>query len=98
MVACLKSLPLRIGKLVEIRFRDSGVGISEENLHKLFEPLFSTKINGIGLGLALAKEIVEFYEGRIDVTSSLGNGTTFTIMLPVRESKIVAQALNDSFW
>jgi PAS domain S-box-containing protein len=63
-------------------FKDNGCGISEENLGKLFEPLFTTKTKGIGLGLAISKAIVEAHEGRIEVESELGQGTTFAVKLP----------------
>jgi PAS domain S-box-containing protein len=63
-------------------FKDNGCGISEENLAKIFEPLFTTKTKGIGLGLAVCKAIVEAHEGRIEVESELGQGTTLTVKLP----------------
>jgi signal transduction histidine kinase len=65
---------------------DSGVGIPEENLEKLFEPLFTTKATGIGLGLALVKNLVEVNGGSIEVESNgaPGNGSTFTVRLPIR--------------
>ncbi len=63
-------------------FRDNGCGISEENLDKIFEPLFTTKAKGIGLGLAVCKTIVEAHEGRIEVESEPGKGTIFTVKLP----------------
>lgn len=62
-------------------FKDNGCGISEEDLGKLFEPLFTTKTKGIGLGLAISTAIVEAHEGRIEVESELGKGTTFTVKL-----------------
>ncbi len=62
-------------------FKDDGCGISEENLGKLFEPLFTTKTKGIGLGLAISTAIVEAHEGHIEVESELGKGTTFTVKL-----------------
>ena len=62
-------------------FKDDGCGISEENLGKLFGPLFTTKTKGIGLGLAISTAIVEAHEGRIEVESELGKGTTFTVKL-----------------
>jgi len=62
-------------------FKDNGCGISEENLGKLFEPLFTTKTKGIGLGLAISTAIVEAHEGHIEVESELGKGTTFTVKL-----------------
>ena len=67
---------------IATEFKDNGRGISEENLGKLFEPLFTTKTKGIGLGLAICKAIVESHEGRIEVESELGQGTTFTVKLP----------------
>ena len=68
-------------------FKDNGCGISEENLAKIFEPLFTTKTKGIGLGLAVCKAIVEAHEGRIKVESKLGQGTTFTVKLPASANR-----------
>ena len=62
---------------------DTGGGIEKSHLEKLFEPFFSTKVKGVGLGLAIAKEIMENHKGMIDVESKLGHGTTFTLYLPV---------------
>jgi signal transduction histidine kinase len=61
---------------------DSGPGIREENLKLLFEPFFTTKAKGIGLGLSLSKRIVEEHGGRIEVESTVGKGTRFTVILP----------------
>ena len=69
---------------VAISFTDTGIGIAEEKLGKVFEPIFNTKAKGIGLGLALTKIIVEGNEGTIEVQSKVGKGTTFTVRLPVR--------------
>jgi len=63
-------------------FADTGVGIPKENLKKLFEPLFTTKAKGIGLGLALAKILIEGHGGTIEVKSTEGRGSTFTVRLP----------------
>ena len=62
-----------------IKFIDSGKGISDKDLPKIFEPLFTTKQKGTGLGLASCKNIVEQHDGEINVTN---NPTTFTIILP----------------
>jgi PAS domain S-box-containing protein len=67
--------------------RDTGVGISPENMSKLFEPLFTTKIKGIGLGLAISKKLIEANGGRIEVESEPGKGSTFTLVLPAKEDK-----------
>ena len=68
-----------------ITVRDTGVGIPPENMKKLFEPLFTTKIKGIGLGLAVCKKLAEANDGRIEVQSEAGVGSTFTIYLPVKQ-------------
>ncbi len=69
---------------VAVSFADTGEGIPEENLPKLFEPLFTTKAKGIGLGLAITKTMVEAHGGAIEVRSEVGRGSTFTVKLPVR--------------
>jgi len=69
---------------VKITFEDTGVGIPEENLPKLFTPLFSTKAKGVGLGLTICKQIVEDHGGNITVKSKVGKGSTFTVKLPIR--------------
>jgi len=72
-----------IGQMVAIAVKDSGVGIPPENMKKLFEPLFTTKATGIGLGLAVSQKLVEANGGRIEVTSEPGKGSTFTLYLPI---------------
>jgi signal transduction histidine kinase len=67
---------------IEIIISDTGAGISPENMEKLYQPLFTTKARGIGLGLVVCKNLVEANGGRIEVESELGKGTTFTIILP----------------
>jgi signal transduction histidine kinase len=62
--------------------RDTGVGIAQADIDHIFEPFFSRKPDGTGLGLATTARIVEDHKGSIDVKSQLGRGTTFTIRLP----------------
>jgi signal transduction histidine kinase len=69
---------------VVIAISDTGNGISPQNMDRLFEPLFTTKIKGIGLGLAVSKKLIEANHGRIEAHSQLGKGSTFTIYLPER--------------
>jgi signal transduction histidine kinase len=67
---------------VKIEISDTGGGITEENLNKIFEPYFSTKETGTGLGLAIVKKIIDDHNGAIDVESALNEGTKFTVKLP----------------
>ena len=64
-------------------FADTGEGIAPQNLAKIFEPMFTTKLRGIGLGLTVVRRTVEQHGGKVEVRSVLGHGTTVTIMLPV---------------
>jgi two-component system NtrC family sensor kinase len=73
------------GKYVEIRFADSGVGIPKENMSRLFDPFFTTKSSGTGLGLAVSYGIIQQHDGKIEVKSELGQGTVFTLSLPVED-------------
>jgi signal transduction histidine kinase len=67
---------------VKIEVKDTGGGIDQEHLEKIFEPYFSTKETGTGLGLAIVKKVVEVHNGTIDVESDSNDGTKFTIILP----------------
>src|SRR5579863_2433234 len=71
---------------------DNGRGIDPETLPNIFRPFYTTKGDGTGLGLSLARRIVEDHQGRIDVTSALGQGTTFTVLLPLQRAAAKAQA------
>ena len=70
---------------VKFVFADTGMGISDEHLRRIFEPLFTTKARGMGLGLSICKRIVEAHGGTIAVESALNKGTTFTIILPIEK-------------
>lgn len=65
-----------------VSIRDTGPGIAPEHLDHIMEPLFTTKARGIGLGLAISRAIVEKHHGRLSVTSTPGDGATFTVQLP----------------
>jgi len=69
-----------------ITVSDTGRGIPPEHLPNIFRPFYTTKGEGTGLGLSLARRIVEEHHGRIEVTSSSGKGTTFSVMLPLRQT------------
>lgn len=72
-------------KYICVGLKDTGDGISEENLARIFDPFFTTKSEGTGLGLSISYGIIENNGGRIDVKSKVGEGTTFIVMLPVFE-------------
>ena len=71
-----------INEEIIISVADNGIGISEENKPKVFEPKFTTKSSGMGLGLAMVKNIVETYKGNITFTSEQGKGTVFNVTFP----------------
>ncbi|WP_434782549.1 ATP-binding protein [Ferrovum myxofaciens] len=67
---------------IMLKVRDTGVGMTSEQLGKLFQPLFTTKARGIGLGLVVVKNLTQANGGEIEVKSEAGKGTTFFITLP----------------
>jgi signal transduction histidine kinase len=73
----------REGEMAGIRIADTGKGISAESLPKIFKPFFTTRSEGTGLGLSLAKSIVESHGGRVEVSSVPGRGTEFRVWLPI---------------
>lgn len=78
----VKITPDEDGETVNFEITDTGPGISQENLAKIFEPYFSTKETGTGLGLAIVQKIVDIHDGSIAVESNDGKGTKFTVKLP----------------
>jgi signal transduction histidine kinase/DNA-binding response OmpR family regulator len=74
--------PLKAGKYVRLSIRDEGIGIPDKHLTRIFDPYFTTKKGGSGLGLASTYSIIRNHEGHISVESELGTGTTFSIYLP----------------
>jgi PAS domain S-box-containing protein len=82
----LKISSKHVGENVEIVFKDDGEGMSEQTMSKIFNPLFTTKAQGMGFGLAICKRIIEAHHGEITVKSTLGKGTAFTITLPVEHN------------
>lgn len=70
---------------VVISFLDTGEGIAPENLNKMFTPFFSTKEDGVGLGLCLAHQVISYHKGRINIESKLGQGTDIVVRLPFSE-------------
>jgi signal transduction histidine kinase len=68
---------------VQVRVRDTGHGMSQETAAKVFQPFFTTKRQGLGIGLALARRMIERYGGTITLSSAEGSGTTVTVQLPI---------------
>ena len=75
------------GSYVHIAIRDHGVGIEPSELENIFQPYFSTKTSGMGLGLAITQKIAEEHQGRIEVASTLNGGSTFTIHISITPSE-----------
>lgn len=77
-----------VGHQIEVEISDTGCGIPEESLNEIFEPFFTTKEAGVGtgLGLAILQDIVSQHQGEVKVRSLVGEGTTFTVCLPVEEA------------
>jgi len=86
------ALPLRDGRYVRISIRDQGCGISDEDLPKIFDPYFTTKQKGRGLGLSTVYSIVQNHQGHLDVQSTVGVGTVFHLYLPACDHEPVPAA------
>jgi len=68
---------------IQLSIRDSGMGIPPEDMNKLFDPFFSTKEGGMGLGLSIAHRIIDQHHGKIEMESKSGQGTLVHLWLPV---------------
>lgn len=75
-------------EFVEVAFSDTGLGIADEDIRKVFDPLFTTKTKGTGLGLAICQQILYKQGATIEVVSKLGEGTTFAVRLPSAKAKV----------
>ncbi len=82
------TMPVRPGKFIKMSIRDEGHGIPEHHLHRVFDPYFTTKEQGRGLGLASVYAIVKHHEGCVSVQSESGKGATFDVYLPASESEM----------
>ncbi len=93
----LRNTPLPEGNYVKISLKDEGVGISAENLPKIFDPYFTTRGKGSGLGLATAYSIIKRHKGLITADSVVGEGTTFYLYLPASEKTALPEAEEGKF-
>jgi two-component system sensor histidine kinase HydH len=75
------------GQACRISVSDTGMGMSEETKNKMFDPFYTTKKSGTGLGLTVSHRIVERHNGYFEINSALNTGTTITIVLPHKEKK-----------
>jgi len=89
------TLPLPKGNYVEITIQDFGVGIAKEHLGRIFEPYFTTKQKGSGLGLATTYSVLKRHDGYITVKSKLGAGTTFYIYLPASKKPLANRKVEE---
>ncbi len=93
-------LPIKEGKYVKTIICDEGIGIDEEHQQKIFDPYFTTKEMGRGLGLSITYSIIKQHAGHITLESDIGVGTTFSIFLPASgkqiEEKMLAEDINTS--
>ena len=77
----------RSKKDLEISFIDTGVGMPKGTMQKIFTPLFTSKARGMGFGLAISKRLIEAHGGKISVNSKVGEGSTFTVIVPIERRK-----------
>jgi signal transduction histidine kinase len=80
------------GGLATVRIRDNGCGIPADKISKIFNPFYTSKQNGTGLGLGVAKKVIEAHRGAIDVNSTVGAGTEFAISVPLADAEREARA------
>jgi len=76
------------GKIASVRFKDTGTGIDEKDLPHIFDPYYTTKDEGSGLGLMTVYSAVVEHGGRVEVESEIDKGSVFTVILPVRQKKL----------
>jgi PAS domain S-box-containing protein len=87
-IAADNEMSLKEGRYVKITIRDHGAGIPEQYLHRIFDPYFTTKRKGSGLGLATVYSIIRNHDGYVGVESKVGTGTTFRIYIPASENRL----------
>ena len=95
VVSADDELPLRSGNYIKISIKDQGEGIPEESLGRIFDPYFTTREKGRGLGLATTYSIIKNHEGHVTVDSKVGAGTTFSIYLPASDSQAATRRLDE---
>lgn len=87
LVIATKKWQIGLKDILEMTISDTGTGMDDATMKKIFEPFYTTKDKGTGLGLAIVSRIVDASGGEINVTSAIGAGTTFTVRLPMDRQK-----------
>jgi signal transduction histidine kinase len=77
-----------VSDVMEIRVDDTGCGMVDDDLQRIFQPFFTRKARGTGLGLALVQKIVDMHHGEIEVSSRAGEGSRFVIRIPVDQASV----------
>jgi DNA topoisomerase VI subunit B len=72
--------------MAAVRIRDNGCGIADDKIAKIFNPFYTSKTNGTGLGLGVAKKVIDSHRGTIEVHSKVGQGTEFVLAIPLSDS------------
>jgi len=93
-----RDLPLKPGRYIRISIKDQGMGIAEKHLLKIFDPYFTTKHKGSGLGLAVAYSIIRKHNGYIMAESILGVGTTFRVYLPASDKAVPGKTKDEPIY
>ena len=78
---------------ISVNIEDTGCGIPEESINKIFIPYYTSKQHGTGLGMPVVRNIVEKINGEIRIESEVGKGTTFTVSLPIEDCRLKAKAM-----
>lgn len=92
-----ENLPISEGKYIKINISDHGAGIPPENLSKIFDPYFTTRKKGSGLGLTIAYHVIQKHNGYIKVESEVGKGSVFSVYLPASEPEIISEEKKTSY-
>ncbi|HQP92299.1 MAG TPA: HAMP domain-containing sensor histidine kinase, partial [Candidatus Omnitrophota bacterium] len=86
---CISMTVKKINEDVSIIVKDNGVGIEKDKLERVFDPFFSTKAKGTGLGLTVCRQIVQMHGGKIFIHSTPGKGATVTVILPLKKVSLI---------
>jgi signal transduction histidine kinase len=80
----------------EIRIKDTGSGIAKEDLERIFQPFFTSKAKGTGLGLALVRKVIDMHHGEVEASSTLGKGSEFIIRIPCEKSGSLGASVRET--